>query len=71
MCKEPVEDLQSGINLAGSITVDVSEKKVEELLPDCVVLVLCHGSLNLGGEIANFVGKALSNCGRAVKGLED
>ena len=71
MGEEPIEDLQCSVNLAGNITVDVSEEKVEEFLPDGVILVLGDGSLDLDGEIAYLVGKALSDSGGAVEGLED
>jgi hypothetical protein len=69
--EEPVEDLQGSVNLAGDITVDVGEEKVEELLPDSVILVFSDGTLDLDGEIAYLVGKALSDRGGAVEGLED
>jgi len=61
--EEPVEDLQSSVNLLLNASCDELVHEHDQVLPDVFVLVLLHGALNFNSQGANFVGQVFGPLG--------
>ena len=55
VAEQAIEDNESGIDLSLGLTLDECEERVEQLLPDTVVLLIDHGALDLDSQIADLV----------------
>ena len=55
VAEQAIEDNESGIDLSLGLALDEGEERVEQLLPDAVVLLIDHGALDLDGQIADLV----------------
>jgi hypothetical protein len=58
--KKTGKKLKSGVNLTVYSTVDLLENKVEKVLPDSIIFMSLHSTLNLNSQVGNLVNNRLS-----------
>mmetsp|Transcript_19732 Transcript_19732/g.24346 ORF Transcript_19732/g.24346 Transcript_19732/m.24346 type:complete len:472 (-) Transcript_19732:9-1424(-) len=71
VAEQSVKDDQCGVNLSLLLTLDELEEEVEEVLPDGVVLLSAHGTLDLDSHIADLVHESLVCRVDLAEGLEE
>ena len=71
IAEKSIEDLEGDVDLSLVLSLDESEKKVEKILPDSIILLLLHGTLNLDCDIADLMHVSLVSSIDSLEGLKE
>ena len=71
VAEKTIEDLEGGVDLSLILSLDELEKKVEKILPDGIILLLLHGTLDLDCDIADLMHVSLVGSIDSLECLKD
>ena len=71
IAEKSIEDLEGDVDLSLVLSLDEGEKKVEKILPDSIILLLLHGTLNLDCDIADLMHVSLVSSIDSLEGLKE